>query len=310
MSKLKKLHSKNRFFFIVFCSLFLFFFSIFAIFFLRVVLQKITRKKVIYKNVIALQRNQINVDSKEVFFPDKISSKKHASRIIISESFSESYFDLLFNENFVTSALSNTIIKKDNPKNKKITKSKQIAEKKKEQKSLFDQNKKNKKIEVKDNQTKIEVSSSQKNGLKKVSREQSWKKEEKILSSKQSNHEVNEDFLRGGSSSCVASGEVSFFVTNEMQEKNLDNQDFLKVEIAREEKELTAYTDRIVKHIKQFPGKKTKLEIILKTGRGTVTEIFFSPEPRSIAYRNYLMQLLQSSEIPGALREQEVHIFL
>lgn len=309
MLKLKKLHSKNRFFFIVFYSLFLFFFLIFAIFFLAVVLQKIRKKKVIYKNVIARQRDQTNVNSKEVFSPHKISSKKHASRIIISESFSESYFDLLFNENFLTVA-SNTIIKKDNPKNKKITKSKQIAEKKKEEKSLLNQNKKNKKIEVKDNRKEIEVSSSQKKEVKKVSREQSWKKEEQILSSKQSSHEVNGDFLREGSSSFVANGEVSFFVTSEMQEKNLENQDFLKDEILREEKELSAYTDRIVKHIKQFPGKKTKLEIILKTGRERVSEIFFSPEPRSIAYRNYLMQLLQSTEIPGALREQEIHIFL
>lgn len=309
MLKLKKLHSKNRFFFIVFYSLFLFFFLIFAIFFLAVLLQKISKKKVIYKNVIARQRDQTHVHSKEVFSPHKISSKKHASRIIISESFSESYFDLLFNENFMAVA-SNTMIKKDNPKNQKITKSKQIAEKKKEEKSLLDQNKKNKKIEVKDNQKEIAVPSSQKKEVKKVSPEQSPKKEEQILSSKQSSHEVNGDFLREGSSSFVANGEVSFFVTSEMQEKNLKNQDFLKGEILREEKELSAYTDRIVKHIKQFPGKKIKLEIILKTGRGRVSEIFFSPEPRSIAYRNYLMQLLQSTEIPGALREQEIHIFL
>ncbi len=300
MLKLKKLHSKNRFFFIVFYSLFLFFFSISAIFFLVVVLQKIRKKKVLCKNVIARQRDQTHVHSKEVFSSHKISSKKHANQIIISESFSESYFDLLFNENFVTAA-SNTIIKKDNSKNQKITKSKQIAEKKKEEKSLLDQNKKNKKIEVKDNQKEIEVPSSQKKEVKKVSREKSWKKEEQILSLKQSSHEVNGDFLRERSSSVV---------TSEMQEKNLENQDFLKGEIVREEKELSAYADRIVKHIKQFPGKKTKLEIILKTGKGRVSEIFFSPEPRSIAYRNYLMQLLESTEVPGALREQEVHIFL
>ena len=96
--------------------------------------QKIRKKKVLCKNVIARQRDQTHVHSKEVFSSHKISSKKHANQIIISESFSESYFDLLFNENFVTAA-SNTIIKKDNSKNQKITKSKKIAEKKKEEKT-------------------------------------------------------------------------------------------------------------------------------------------------------------------------------
>lgn len=301
MLKLKKLHSKNRFFFIVFCSLLLFFFTIFGIFFLTVLLQKIRKKKIVYKNVIAQERDQINVNSKEVFLPHKIASKKKASRIIISESFSESYFDLVFNENFVTLASSNLIIKKENAKNQKITKPKDVVEKKKEEKNLPDQNKKNKKIEIKNNQNIIEVSSFQEKAVKKAFPGKQSKKEEQILFEKQSNNVVNKSFLIGKVASSFGS---------DIQEQNFQNQDILNAEIAREEKELTDYSHRIVKHIKQFPGKKTKLEIILKAGKGRVTEIFFSPEPRSIAYRNYLMQLLQSTEIPGVLREQEVHIFL
>jgi hypothetical protein len=62
--------------------------------------------------------------------------------------------------------------------------------------------------------------------------------------------------------------------------------------------------------VKQFPGKKQKISLLLRAKKEKMVVLSFIPEPKSIAYRNYLIELLQSTEVPRILRDQEIHIFL
>ena len=74
--------------------------------------------------------------------------------------------------------------------------------------------------------------------------------------------------------------------------------------------ELTDYIIRLKKHIRQFPGKKIELDIIILLNKSTIHEIIFPKKLFSLAYKMYIINILKKIEIPRKLWNKKLLISL
>lgn len=124
---------------------------------------------------------------------------------------------------------------------------------------------------------------------------------------------TNNNFINNSHIDRYEKNQDSLLITSEISNKDessFDNIDKSDDEEIINQNELEEYIIRLKKNIKQFPGKKVNLDIIILLDNSLVKEIIFPNKLFSLAYKMYIINILHKIDIPKKLWNKKLLISL
>lgn len=329
---------KNSFFYSICILLLIIITFIYSFVFIATIIKNITKKKkiIIYKNTLPYNTSSPTQANNTII---KITTRNNRLQhnthsLLISDSQCEELFRLHFKYNIIKTNTQNktqTITKKNTrpftpkkiEKNKKVIKKemKKILITKKIEKQIIPIIKNNnnilnntKKIIIKDDTLATNTLKSLPKNIQK----------NKLLINKLpviDIHEINYKSLSNNQNKLIENNmnlenEEQCNQSTDYENYNTKNDNDLITDAAIEyekticQNELTEYIMRLKKHIRQFPGKKVNLEITILLDGSVIKEIIFPKKLFSLAYKMYIINILQKIDIPRKLYNKKLLISL